>query len=478
MKIRIIVSYTPRYRHGHRFDFVPPITGIHLAAITPPAHTIEVVHEQVREVSIPDEPDVDVVAISFFSGFARRAYAIADAYRALGVRVVLGGPHVSYWVDEALEHADVVVTGEAESVWPDVVRDLAAGTHAPVYRGAPRELSGLPCPRYDLLEDRFVVRRVVQATRGCPFTCSFCSVPDLNPGFRVRPVDEVVRDIAATPFRSPIADKVVWFWDDNLLVKRQWAKALLHEMRGLDKWWLTQASIDVTRDAELLRAMEASGCIGIFLGIESLDEADLRRANKKQNKVREYADAIAKLHDHGICVMAGFISGFDDQTPDAILRTADRLDEIGVDVPFLSVLTPFRGTPLYDAMLREGRILEDRDWPFYNGYNVAFRPAKMTPGELREAHRAQWRRAFAPSRVALRALRGVGQLRPGAMLLSAAMNGFYGQKRLVGNEPEDATTTGSRPRHPAPSMSTKIARSEYIPAVTLRPRRPDRERTA
>jgi radical SAM superfamily enzyme YgiQ (UPF0313 family) len=469
VKVRIIVSYAPRYRDGHRFDFVPPITGIHLAAITPPEHeVVEVVHEQVRAVPIPDRADVDVVAISFFSGFARRAYAVADAYRALGVRVVLGGPHASYWVDEALEHADVVVTGEAERVWPEVLRDLAAGRHERVYRGAPADMVDIPCPRYDLLEDRFVVRRVVQATRGCPFTCSFCSVPDLNPGFRVRPVADVVRDIAASRFRSPWADKVVWFWDDNLLVKRRWAKELLHEMSGLDKWWLTQASIDITRDKDLLDAMERSGCIGIFLGIESLDEADLKQANKKQNKVREYQGAIARLHDRGICVMAGFISGFDDQTPDSIRRTADRLDEIGVDVPFLSVLTPFRGTPLYDTLLREGRILADRDWPFYNGYNVAFEPAKMSAQDLRDAHRAQWRRAFSPSRVMLRVARGARQLRPGAMMLSGAMNGFYGHKRLGGNEPADAAPSTHRIAHPDPSVRSRLvdARSLVRPAPT------------
>src|SRR5262245_7684095 len=153
MRIRIIVSYVPRYRRGHRFHFVPPVTGIHLAAITPSDHDVDVVHEQVRPV--PIAADVDAVAISFFSGFAARAYAIADAYRALGVRVIVGGPHASYWVDEALRHADVVVIGEAESVWADVLRDLSRGRAKRVYRGTPRPLAGLPTPRYDLLEDRF-----------------------------------------------------------------------------------------------------------------------------------------------------------------------------------------------------------------------------------------------------------------------------------------------------------------------------------
>lgn len=450
MKVRIVVSYVPRYAKGHRFNFVPPITALHLAAITP--HDVDVVHEQIRDV--PITADVDVVAISYFSGFARQAYRTADAYRALGVKVVLGGPHATYWVDEALAHADVVVTGEAESVWPQVLADLERGTAERVYRGEAKELDGLPTPRYDLLEDRFVVRRVLQATRGCPFTCSFCTVPDLNPGFRVRPVAEVVRDLEA-PVRRGVAmpwDDVAWFWDDNLLVKRRWAKELLAAMTGMNRPWLTQASIDITKDAALMKGLEASGCIGIFLGIESLDDADLAACGKRQNRASEYKDAIAKLHDRGICVMAGFISGFDDQSADGIVRTADRLQTLGIDVPFLSILTPFRGTRIYDEQLAAGRILEDRDWAHYNGYNVAFRPARMTPEQLLAAHRAQWRAAFAPRAVAERIARGARQLRPGALMLSSAMNAFYGHKRLVGNEPAMAAPSTERIAHASPKL--------------------------
>lgn len=449
MKVRIVVDYVPRYRRGHQWHFVPPVTGIHLAAITPSEHEVEVIHEQVRPVPVDATPDV--VALSFFSGFARRAYQLADRYRALGVRVVAGGPHVSYWTEEALSHVDVVVTGEAESVWPEVLRDLERGTARRVYRGEPASLAGLPTPRYDLLEDRFLVPRVLQATRGCPFTCSFCTVPDLNPGFRVRPVDEVVRDIATTRFPHFWQDKVAWFWDDNLLVQRRWAKDLLRAMIGLDRWWLTQASIDIVKDRELLDLMERSGCIGIFLGIESLDEADLRSVDKRQNRVREYRDAIDRLHDRGICVMAGFISGFDDQTPEAIVATADRLNAVGVDVPFLSVLTPFRGTPLYDEYLQGGRILTERDWPHYSGYGVAFRPARMTPDELLAAHRRLWNRAFSPALVRERLARGARQLNRGGMMLSAAMNGFYGLKQLTGNEPASPPIEGEgRIAHPDP----------------------------
>ncbi len=448
MKVRIIISYAPRYKRGHLIDFVPPVTGIHLAALTP-EHDVEVFHQQVRSVPVDDSPDL--VAISFFSGFARAAYDLADRYRALGIPVVAGGPHVTYWVEEALEHVDAVVVGEAETVWQNVLADVAAGTLQKIYRGKAASLEDLPTPRYDLLEKNFVVRRVLQATRGCPFSCSFCSVPDLNPGFRVRPIDDVIRDIAVTHFALPWQEKVVWFWDDNLLVKRQWAKDLLRELAGLNKWWLTQASIDIVKDRELLDLMEASGCIGIFLGIESLDDADLRSVHKRQNKTTEYADAIARLHDRGICVMAGFISGFDDQRPETIVATADRLNAVGVDVPFLSILTPFRGTRLYDEHLGAGRILSDRDWPHYNGYNVAFMPARMSPEELLASHRALWKRAFGPKAVYERLTAGARRLNAGGMMLATAMNGFYGLKCLSGNLPvSQRVPPEHRISHPLP----------------------------
>jgi radical SAM superfamily enzyme YgiQ (UPF0313 family) len=267
----------------------------------------------------------------------------------------------------------------------------------------------------------------------------------------VRPIEDVIRDIAVARFSLPWQDKVVWFWDDNLLVKRAWAKDLLRELAGLNKWWLTQASIDIVKDRELLDLMERSGCIGIFLGIESLDDADLKSVNKRQNKASEYREAIARLHERGICVMAGFISGFDDQTPAGIVATADRLNAIGVDVPFLSVLTPFRGTRLYEDYLSSGRLLEERDWPHYNGYNVAFTPARMSPAELLTAHRALWDRAFGPKAVLERLSAGTRRLNVGGMMLSGAMNSFYGFKRLTRNTPRIPPSIGAnRIAHPLP----------------------------
>jgi radical SAM superfamily enzyme YgiQ (UPF0313 family) len=177
---------------------------------------------------------------------------------------------------------------------------------------------------------------------------------------------------------------------------------------------------------------------------------DLKSAGKRQNKAAEYKDAISRLRDRGICVMAGFISGFDDQSPETILATADRLNAVGVDVPFLSILTPFRGTPLYEQHLSTGRILPERDWTYYNGYNVAFRPANMSPTDLLVAHRTMWKRAFGLKAVFQRLAGGARRLNHGGTMLSAAMNGFYGLKRLTGNLPIDMPVLGpSRISHHA-----------------------------
>jgi len=208
-------------------------------------------------------------------------------------------------------------------------------------------------------------------------------------------------------------------------------------MIPLEKWWLTQASMDIAKDPELIDLMRASGCIGVFFGIESFGKESLKEAHKTQNKVEYYKACIEAVHQRGIAVMAGFIAGFDGDSPESIVDMAHRLYEIGVDVPFLSVLTPYKGTPLFDRLEGEGRLLEDRGWQFYNGYNVAFQPHTMSPDELLRAHRQLWRTAFSPKYVFKRIVRSAFRLRLGAFFLSAAMNAFYGLKAIRNNPPAD-----------------------------------------
>lgn len=436
MKIDIIVVYMQRYEHGHEINFVPPMTGIHLAALTPSRHRVRVSHQQVDPVRF--DTDADLIALSFFSGFAPEAYRLAHEFKRRGKIVVAGGPHATFWADEVLAHdCDAVVIGEAESVWVQLLDDAERGVLQEKYFGMPTSLEDLPTPRYDLLSSRFFVRRVIQATRGCPFSCSFCSVPSVNPGYRMRPVADVIRDVQYDKFSHWWQRKVVWFWDDNLTARRTYVKELLRAMIPLKKWWLTQASMDIAQDPELLDLMQASGCIGVFFGIESFGKESLQEANKRQNRVEYYRDCIEKMHQRGIAVMAGFIAGFDGDTPESIVQMADRLCEIGVDVPFLSVLTPYKGTPLYDKLEQEDKLLKDRGWQFYNGYNVAYKPRNMRADDLLNAHRKLWRTAFSPLHLIRRLARSALRLRIGALFLSLAMNLFYGHKALHGNTPID-----------------------------------------
>ena len=208
-------------------------------------------------------------------------------------------------------------------------------------------------------------------------------------------------------------------------------------MIPLKKWWLTQASMDIAKDPELLDLMKASGCIGVFLGIESFGIDSLVDANKRQNKIANYKEAIKEIRKRGIAVMAGFIAGFDHDDERSIINMADQLMEIEIDVPFLSIMTPFRGTPIYSKLNQEGRIIAERNWNFYNGYNVAFKPQKINEIQLLHAHRALWKKSFSPSYSLKRILRGIFSLRGGAFLLSLFMNSFYTYKRLRKNYPVD-----------------------------------------
>jgi len=463
MKVKIVNCWTSRYRRNDQ-HFVPSLTLAHLAALTPDGCEVTLHHEQVRPVNVDQDvaDGVQLAALSFPTGFALHAYRLADEYRRHGIPVVMGGPHVTFLPEEASYHADAVVVGEAELLWEKVIEDFQRGHVQRIYRtDQVHNLAGLPMPRYDLIEPAFAVPHVVQATRGCPYRCKFCATATLNPGFRTRPLDEVIRDIATPRFSGWLQNKLVWFWDDNLTANRRYAKSLLQEMIPLNKWWLTQASLDLTDDGELLELMRDSGCVGVFLGIETLDADALKSVSKSHNQVARYRQAIRKLHDCGITVMAGLIIGFDTDTATSVNSLLDQVRELEIDAPFLSVLTPYYGTQLYDEMLKAGRILLDRDWTYYAGYSVSYRPAQIKVEELEAAHTRLWRALYAPDAALARWLRGWGTLRPGALVLSTALNGHYGLNRLTGNVPVRFREAHS-PSEPLPARTFFTA--QHVPA--------------
>lgn len=432
MKVEIINCWVSRYAGETRTRLIPPLTAAHLAALCPPGVEVSVRHEQVRPVDY--DVDADLVALSFMTGYAPHAYEVARRFRARGTTVVAGGPHATLFPEEALAHLDAVVVGEAEESWPRLLEDFEHGRLGSRYQASGlHSLRGLPRPRYDLIEEDFILNHYVQATRGCPFTCSFCCLKALDPGFRMRPVDEVIRDIEDYEGRNWLQNKVVWFWDDNLIGHRAYAKELFRRMIPLKKWWLTQASVNLAEDPELVDLAARSGCAGVFLGIETFSAENLRNVRKHQNKISKYRRAIRVLHDHGIGVMAGLIVGFEDDTLESIRRIPDIVEDLGIDVPFLNILTPFAHTGVHEEYRQQGRILSD-DWSLYNGMSVVYRPAGMSPQELAGGYLEVWRELSSVRRT----LRRIRASLPGGrrLLASLMINGFYGLQGVNGRTPE------------------------------------------
>jgi len=350
-----------------------------IAALTPPEVEVRIIDECAEPITY--DPGYDLVGISVNTPLAPYAFQLAAAFRKRGSQVVMGGIHASVLPQECLAHADAVVVGEAEPVWESLIRDFQRGCLHRLYRGAPQTtLDRLPVPRWDLLRSRrYIIKRSLVATRGCPYCCEFCPIfGAVGHGFRTRPVEDVVRDLTAAE-----AGRVV-FWDDNIIGDRSYARRLFAAIAPLNVRWVSQATFNFTDDAELVKCAYNAGCRGIFLGIESLSAASLRGANKSFNKVELFRTGIQRLHDHGIGVSAGFVFGFDEDDRSVFERTLEFAESAGIDACNFKILTPYPGTPLYERLDREHRII-DKDWSHYRGKtHVVFRPRCMSPDDLLE----------------------------------------------------------------------------------------------
>jgi radical SAM superfamily enzyme YgiQ (UPF0313 family) len=371
-----------------------------LAAITPPEHLVSIVQEHLGDAVRFDDAGVDLVGITAMTIQARRAYEIADGYRAAGKKVVLGGIHPSVQPDEALKHADAVVVGEAEPVWSQVLADAEAGRLHGTYRGQEYvDLGRLPPYRREQFAKRSSLSlRPVQAARGCPYDCSFCSAT-LFTGrkYRFRPVENVIAEIKA------LKTRFIFFLDDNIFSSEAYCRALFSELVKLNIIWVGQASLHLTAsNPDLLDLAAKSGCVSLFVGIESLSEANLRATGAlAKNKVctpAEMAGSIRVLHDHRILVMAGVIFGFDDDDPDVFDRTREFLFDKHVGLGSFSALTPFPGTRLFNELHAQSRITT-YDWSKYDGNTVVFLPKLMTPQQLEDGTRRIGVNFFSTARI-------------------------------------------------------------------------------
>lgn len=401
---------------GRAIASLPSLGLLYLAACTPPGHELRYFE---ADAAAPEEIfSCDLVAISTFSAQVFEAYVIADKLRAEGVKVAMGGLHVSALPEEALEHADYVVVGEGENVWPDVVRAAEGGSPPRIFRAQDYtavDVADLPVPRYDLLAGRPYNRYTVQATRGCPWRCDFCaSSVMLQLPYRRRPAQHVARDIAAIKRVDPSA--FIEFADDNTFVDKTWGKELCETLRPLNIKWFTETDISVADDPELLDLMRASGCRQVLVGLESPIPGALagveQRANIKARWAERYRAAIREIQSRGVSVNACFILGMDGHTPevfDDVLRFAEEAAPFDVQI---TLLTPFPGTPLYRKLLAEGRIIRQGAWDLCTLFDVNFRPSGMTADELRAGIYSLSERLYSAEATARRRKHFFSQLKP------------------------------------------------------------------
>ncbi|MBF0555756.1 MAG: B12-binding domain-containing radical SAM protein, partial [Nitrospirae bacterium] len=331
--------------------------------------------------------DADLVGITAMTPAVMRGYEIAHALRAKGKTVVMGGMHASKLPQEALNHVDAVVIGEAEGLWPQLLTDFQRGTLKKIYRhenGYPA-LDKLQIVNWDLYKGkRYLPVHFVETTRGCPFNCEFCSVTSSFGGrFRNRPVDEVEREIQGlTPFDQRfILKNTVFFVDDNIIGNRAHAKEMLARIKPYNLKWLGQASSNIAKDDELLKLCKDSGCMGLLVGFESLSTSNLSKMGKGFNKPDDYVEIVKRFHGHGLGIDGAFVFGFDDDDEGVFDRTIEFTVKAKLDVCYFSVLTPYPGTRLYGQMEAEGRIIE-KDWSYYNTNNVVFKPKLLSPERL------------------------------------------------------------------------------------------------
>jgi len=360
-----------------------PLAPATLAGLTPRDRDTTIRFYDDRTEAIPFDEPADLVALSVETYTARRAYQIASEYRRRGVPVVMGGFHPTLMPDEAAEFAESIIIGEAEGLWPGVIEDFRAGRLQRVYRQAQRpSLSGLRPDRSIFAGKRYLPVGLVEAGRGCHFRCEFCAVQSYFANTQTRrPADEIIDEIRR------IKRPLLFFVDDNITSNMDQAKEFFRALIPLKVKWVSQASINAAHDEEFLKLIKASGCQGLLIGFESLNPENLKRMRKSFNTMRGgYERALENLKRHEIPLYVTFILGYDEDHGDTLQETLAFAERHRFYIVAFNHLTPFPGTPLYDRLEREGRLLYDRWWldPAYRYGMVPFAPRGMTAEDVKQ----------------------------------------------------------------------------------------------
>ncbi|MCZ6780595.1 MAG: radical SAM protein [Nitrospirae bacterium] len=412
----LLVDPYPRNNPYHlsvserRAIWFPKLSLPVIAAYTPDSWEVELVDEAVVDVDL-DYP-CDLVGISVMTCYAPRAYELATEFRKRGRTVVLGGVHPTYCPDESLQYCDAIVCGESEDLWPQLVADFEAGTMKRVYKMEQfPSLENYKVPRVELLSpDAYMTRQCTFTTRGCHFECEFCSVSPFNGKMtRRRPVREVVKELRHVKewIRSELVERLqhgsLWqalmtglririgiedgsifaFVDDLHNSNRGYCRELWEALKPLNIKWGCQCTLFLGDEPEMVKLAADSGCVSVFVGMESISEESLKETNKPFNQVQKFEDEIKVFHDHGIMVNPGMVFGFDNDDESVFERSFDFLMRNRVELAYFNVLTPLPGTPLYERYNNSGRIF-DRDWAKYDGKHVVYYPSRMTPEQLQE----------------------------------------------------------------------------------------------
>jgi radical SAM superfamily enzyme YgiQ (UPF0313 family) len=364
----------------------PPLPGILLAGLTPPIMDVEVLHEMVRPINY--NTDAEFIAISFMDYISPHAYKVAAKFRALGKTVIGGGKFVSTFPNEVQPHFDSLLVGEAQNIWPQMVKDMVSGKlKKRYYAGVSPSLENIPPPRYDLVESKFFSPIVTEASRGCPHPCTYCQLNINRSQYRTRPIKDVIKDLTSTKGLPLYKKKMAMILDNNLGGDLNNAKNLLREIGKLKFWGIgAQYSIECLRDDEFVDLLSKANCRMSFIGMESLNEDSLLDVHKKQNKINEYKEVFDKLHRKGILTFTGLMFALDEDTNEYYNTLPQKLEDVGTCVILPSISIPIYGTPFYDKVFSEGRLLDD-DISHYEGDHVLFRHKKLSEQEIYAAYK-------------------------------------------------------------------------------------------